>query len=278
MASTVTVQRPSFVLSRRYDCLGEIGHGHLSVVLRAFNVEALGQVTVKVLRPELEGDAELRAALLRQGTELARVRSANVVQVLEVVAEPSPFYVMPPHEGARPLSALRARGPAPTGAIAAIGIGLASGLAALHAAGLVHADLRPETVLVQRGRPILFDLGLARDLNELSLKAGSHAGNDYAAPEVISGAAMTERSDLYALGVILHEIAAGRCFFRGSDPIETTRRHLMERAPSLRGARPELPPAFDALLRALLAKEPGERPASAALVASRIEEALGGLQ
>lgn len=199
--------------------------------------------------------------------------------VLDVVTAPRPFYVMPLLDG-RLLSDYRKRGPAPAQALRAVGVALADGLAAIHGVGLVHRDLRPENVLIARQRAVIFDLGTVKDLGNID--ALTRTGErvfwrpDYASPELLFGRSATPASDLYALGMILLELALGRNPFCAQDTIETVRRHLEERPPSLRAQRVDLPEAFAHLVGRLLAKDPDSRPKNAFVVSHEILETLSG--
>jgi serine/threonine-protein kinase len=263
-------------MTGRYELLDDVRRGPYTRVVKAFDTEARGLVLLKVLRKTHEADPTLRTSLAREAAALARVRHGNVAPVLDIVTEPHPSYAVPVLDG-RPLSDCRRRGPAPASVLGVVGGGIARGLAALHAIGLVHGDVRPETVVVTRGIPVIFDPGLVKDLALLdkSTRTGVVvAAADYAAPELIRGQTADHRCDLYALGLVLFELATGRHPFRCSDPIVTLRRHLFEPVPALGDLRPDLPAAFAELVGSLIAKRPSERPRDAATVARAIARAL----
>lgn len=256
----------------RFQPIVEVSRGPHARVVRAVDREAGSEVGLKVLRSSARHDPELRERLAREGAALARIDHPNVVPVSEVIASPEPCYVMPPLEGRTLLSLLRF-GQAPLGVLVRVGRDLADGLGAIHSIGLVHRGLTPATVLATQGRAILFDLLLAKDLacvDGLTRTGTFFLDPDYAAPEVARGVAATTASDLYALGVILLELALGRHPFRDpDDPIETLRRHLEEPPPSL-ADRPDMPRPFTELVASLLAKEPAGRPANALSVSHRL--------
>jgi len=150
---------------------------------------------------------------------------------------------------------------------------IADALAHAHAQGIVHRDLKPANVLVDwAGDQVkLVDFGLARVLGAAQTGTGLVLGTpSYLAPEQLAGAPPTPAGDLYALGVTLFELLAGRLPHEASSMGELLRQVAQEPAPDLRTLRPDVPPALAALVGRLLAKAPAERPADAAVVAAEL--------
>jgi serine/threonine protein kinase len=151
---------------------------------------------------------------------------------------------------------------------------LARALAHAHGAGIVHRDLKPANVIVdwRSGRVTLTDFGLARAADAAQTRTGLVLGSPgYMAPELLAGAPPSPASDLYALGAMLYELLTGHRPFEADALGELLRRVATEPAPDLRLRRPDLPAALAALVVALLAKQPGQRPAGAADVAEVLE-------
>ncbi|MBX3599459.1 MAG: serine/threonine protein kinase [Rubrivivax sp.] len=150
---------------------------------------------------------------------------------------------------------------------------IADALAHAHAQGIVHRDLKPANVLVDwAGDQVkLVDFGLARVLGAAQTGTGLVLGTpSYLAPEQLAGAPPTPAGDLYALGVTLFELLAGRLPHEASSMGELLRQVAQEPAPDLRTLRPDVPPALAALVGRLLAKAPAGRPADAAVVAAEL--------
>jgi eukaryotic-like serine/threonine-protein kinase len=154
---------------------------------------------------------------------------------------------------------------------------LAAGLAELHRLGVVHGDLKADNVMLAEGRPRLLDLAdglVARDLLERGVVRGAFGTPQAMAPEVVRGEPADERSDLYGLGTLLFHALTGHPPFDGEDPAEVMRMQRLEPAPTL--SVHALPEAWSApvvgLLVRLLAKDSADRPASAAVVALRLDE------
>jgi eukaryotic-like serine/threonine-protein kinase len=142
-------------------------------------------------------------------------------------------------------------------------IGIAEGLGAIHRAGLAHRDLKPENVmLAAEGRVVLMDLGIS--IPEVIAGGANVSGTpQYMAPETIRQRVIPGTAhliDLYALGVIAFELAAGHRPFEGLSTVEILTRHVDDEAPDLRGLRPDLPPSLCEIIGELLAKDPAARP------------------
>jgi serine/threonine protein kinase len=256
-------------LPERYKLEEELARAATTRVVKALDTFTKTHVAVKLLRSSSENDPQLRLRLVREGTSLARISHPHVMPVLDVISEPFPLYSMPLLKG-RLLAEYRRRGKAPFHALRAVCMNVADGLGAIHSIGLVHRDLRPETILVVDSKAIIFDLGIVKDLaasDGLTTQGSVALLPDYMPPELARGETPIPQTDLYALGVILLELAIGRNPFRTSDTIETMRRHLEDPPPLLAAERPELPADFVKLVEALLAKEPAKRPKDAFAVA-----------
>jgi serine/threonine-protein kinase len=162
---------------------------------------------------------------------------------------------------------------------------VAEGLEAAHAVGVVHRDLKPLNVLFDvRGDAKLMDFGLAAPVTGADAPPGAEAPGGglvfgtprYMAPEQVRGEAVDPRTDLYALGVVLYELSAGRPPFEGGAVQELLRHQLQTPAPDLRDAVPGLPAAYAELVGRLLAKDLAARPASAAEVVEALRAVAAG--
>jgi serine/threonine-protein kinase len=240
-----------------------IGRGAMGRVWRGVRRVDGSAVAVKVLRPELADDPDAVARFLTERSALRAVVDPHVVRVHDLVVEGSILaIVMDLVSGGDLRSALRAEGRlAPGPAIEAIG-GVAAGLVAVHRAGIVHRDVKPENVLVTAGDPPvrLTDFGIARVVDGASLTRPTQLVGtpDYVAPELAAGRPPSPASDVYALGVMAYELLAGRRPFVGPSPAAVLRAHLDE-APV---PPPGLDPGVWAMVAACLDKDPARRPAA----------------
>jgi hypothetical protein len=249
-------------LQSRYRLDAELGRGGMGVVYRAHDTLLDRAVAVKLLSDSKLG-SEGHARLLREAQAAAQLDHPNIVSVYDVgQADGAPFIVMQLVEG----ESLQARKPQAVAEIIAIARQLCAALEHAHAHGVVHRDLKPENILVAAdGSVRLMDFGLARSRGASRLtEEGALVGSVfYLAPEQALGQEVDSRADLYALGVVLYELVTGRLPFTGDDPLTIISQHIHAPAVPPRTFRADLPPALEAVILKLLAKNPADRFASA---------------
>jgi serine/threonine protein kinase len=252
-----------------------VATGGMSLVYRAFDRELRRPVAVKMLRPALAIHAQLASTFVAEYEVSRRVRHEGIVPIHRT-GEVSgvPYLVMDWVEG-RTLGAVAEAGALPVERVAAIGALIASALAAAHDAGVVHCDVKPDNVLVHQAQPDqlprvqVIDFGVARVADRATLGGGVVTGTPlYMAPEQWQGEA-EPASDVYALGCVLYELLAGRAPFAGcfSDVMTA---HLEREPEPLLARRPDVPAELAALVMAMLAKAPAQRPAPMHEVARRL--------
>ena len=234
-------------------------------------------VAIKRMRPEALRDPSRRERLRREARAAARLSHPNVVQVydLEEDEERGDAIVLEYVQGQTIAELLRA-GPLPVEQAVELAGQVAEGLAAAHAAGLVHRDLKAENVVVTaEGRAKILDFGLVKPLDpgadSTVTEHGAVLGTYRAmAPEQAEGVEVDARADLFSLGVLLYEMLTGRSPFQGATPVATLR-NLTGAAPRpLEEVRPELPGDLAGLVHSLLEKDPERRPAGAREVVARL--------
>ncbi|HEU5150697.1 MAG TPA: protein kinase [Iamia sp.] len=259
-----------------YDDLVVIGHGGFAVVYRARQIRLQRPVAVKVLDHTATG----AAALDRFERECAAVGALsghpNVVAVHDAgtTTDGRPYLAMELVAGGTLAQRLEA-GPLPVDDVLAIGAQLADALAAAHAAGVLHRDVKPENVLVgEDGTPKLADFGIAVVADTHQTATGVVLGTVlHAAPEVLTGARATPASDVYSLASTMDALLRGRAAFAGppgEGPIPVMYRSVHEPAPDLRAHG--VPPEVAALVEWGMAKDPATRIPDAAALRRRIEE------
>jgi serine/threonine-protein kinase len=252
--------------------LGRIlGEGASGVVHEAEDAHG-GRVAVKLLRPELAGDAAHRARFAREARLAREIGSRHVAPILELG---DGWLVLPLYEGGSLAARLEA-GPFGAGDTAALAAQLGRGLDELHAHGIVHRDVKPSNVLFTAdGTAAIADFGLARSQGSTRLTLeGQLLGTPYSlAPELIEGGEATPASDLYALGCVLYECAAGGPPFTARHLAELGFAHLAEPPPDPRERQPGLPADFALALLTALEKEPSARPTTATALARMLHTA-----
>jgi hypothetical protein len=251
-------------LGSRYVLHELLGRGAMGQVFRG-TVRASGaRVAVKVLKPELVSDTEVVARFFRERSILTSIHHPNVAGVLDLVVEGDTLgIVMELVDGQDLRRYLRRRGTLPPAEAVHLVCQLLHGLAAVHAAGIVHRDVKPENVLLSgQGDLKLTDFGVSRLSYGASLtKMTSLIGTpEYMAPELAEHDRATPAADLYSTGIVLYEMLAGRTPFAGGHPIAVLRRQMEQRPAPIAGVPAELWAQIDSLL----AKDPRSRPGSAA--------------
>jgi predicted Ser/Thr protein kinase len=240
-----------------YRVLEKIGAGGMGVVYLARDAEGR-QVAVKVLGPAVAGDPDARLRLAREVDTMRRVRSPHVAEVVDAcVTGSSPYIVTRYVPGPTLDDAVREDGPLRGAALEAVAAGLAEAIAAIHAAGVVHRDLKPGNVLLDDGQPVVIDFGIAHIPDSTRLtKTGLVMGTPgYLAPEVIEGQPSSGASDVHAWGATVAFAATGRPPF-GSGNYQTIFFRVLHGGADLGGVPPRLLP----LVSAALSVDPSARP------------------
>jgi tRNA A-37 threonylcarbamoyl transferase component Bud32 len=260
------------VIADRYELSTLIGQGGMGQVWTAYDQRLDRRVAVKLLRPDKvagqEAD-ELRRRFVRECRVTAQVDHPGLVTVHDAGSEGEElFLVMQYVDGADLSDHLAEHDPYPWQWAVAVAAQLCAVLSAVHAVPIVHRDLKPRNVMVkQDGTVTVLDLGVASVMDTDTTRlthTGSPIGSPaYMAPEQAMGGAVGPYTDLYALGVLLHELLSGDVPFSGSTALGVLHRHLYEPPLPVRRLRPEVPESLEALVLRLLAKDPQHRPASA---------------
>ena len=248
----------------RYEVLEVLGRGGFGIVLRAFDESLRRVVAVKVLAPHLAATSPARKRFLREARASAQVRHENVVQVYEVGEQPLPHLVMEFIPGETLQQRLDRTGPLDVAEVLRVGRQLADGLAAAHAHGLVHRDVKPANVLLEGGPRVhvkLTDFGLARAADDASLtQSGQVAGTPmYMAPEQAQGEPVDPRADLFSLGSVLYVMTTGRPPFRARGALAVLKRVAEDAPRPIWEIIPETPDWLCDLIARLHAKDPADR-------------------
>ncbi len=266
----------------RYQIQGEIDRGRFSVIYLAFDPNLNRRVALKMARPETMASREFRGRFHRETTALARLGHPNVVLMHEFgQVGPLGYIAMEYVEGGTLADWLHRRDrPVPPREAAGIVRALADGVQHAHDHGVVHRDLKPQNVLLNRSKPAapdgpgvtpqLVDFGLAKLLDpgddELTIGRGLIGSPPYMSPEQVQGDGPLNdpATDVYALGVILYELLVGQPPFRGENSSQTLQAVVAEDPVPLSVRRPEIPPDLEAVCLRCLRKARVERYQTAA--------------
>ena len=257
-----------------------LGGGTFGEVYRAWDRHLEREVALKLLRGTETADDDLPASrIAAEGRLLARVHHQNVITVHGVaVHEQRVGLWMELVRGATLEQLLQKRGPFSAREAALVGIDLCRALAALHAAGLVHRDVKAQNVMREDGgRIVLMDLGTGREIDRTRRHAlPDLAGTPlYLAPEIFDGATASERTDLYSLGVLLYHLVTGSFPTRATTIEELREGHAKDAGVRLRDARADLPTAFVTVVDRATAGDPNRRYASAGALEADLQQLTG---
>ena len=262
----------------------QVGAGGMAVVFRARDERLNRLVALKIMTPAMGSDDMFRQRFIRESRAAAAVDDPHIIPVYEAgEAGQVLFIAMRFVQGGDVRSLLRREGPLLPERVASIVSPVASALDAAHAVGLVHRDVKPANILLDRrpGRPehvYLSDFGLSKSA-EVSLgltAAGQFLGTpDYTAPEQIEGLPVDGRTDQYALACAVFELLTGRAPFHRDDSFAAIWAHLHKPPPSLVERRSELSPAVDAVMARALAKPQVDRYPTCWEFAEALRDALG---
>ena len=246
----------------------------MGTVYRAVDRELDDEIALKVLLPDAFDEGSGAAQTLKQEIRLARkITHRNVVRTHDLgEAEGVRFLTMEYVPGTTLRDILDRRGVVALAPGLQIAKQLCRGLAAVHEAGIVHRDIKPPNIMVlPNGVVKLMDFGIARAAGGDDPGDGSTVGTPYyMSPEQARGEAVDERSDIYAVGVVLYEMFTGTRPIGGATPGEVMRRHLSDEPKPVTVLRPDLPALLERLVAACLAKSPDRRPPSASDLADAL--------
>jgi serine/threonine-protein kinase len=270
--------QPGTLLDSRYRLDSRIAAGGMGEVWQGTDQVLERRVAVKLLRSEYAADAEGPARFRNEARHAGLLSHPNICQVFDYSdggTDGQPYLVMELVDGPS-LARVLADGPLGPGHAMAVTAQVCAGLTAAHAAGLVHRDIKPANLLITKdGLVKITDFGIAHAVGTAPVtRTGMVIGTwAYLAPERAAGNPAGPATDLYSLGVVAYECLTGKAPFEG-EPLAIALAHREQRLPPLPGGVPD---GVAALVADLTAKDPADRPASAAEVAARAEQLRAGL-
>ncbi|MGI6238766.1 MAG: Stk1 family PASTA domain-containing Ser/Thr kinase [Christensenellales bacterium] len=269
------------VLSGRYIVEEIVGTGGMAVVYRAWDNKKKRVVAIKVLRPEYEGDSEFVRRFSREAEAASKMSHENIVNMYDVGIDGETRYIVMEYvEGATLKDMIREMGHLSPDAVVRMGIRILAAVDHAHKNGIVHRDIKPQNILVDReGKVRVADFGIARMKAHQTTRvddvnASALGSVHYLSPEQASGEVADEKSDLYSLGVVLYEMLTGAVPFDGDAAIAVALKHVSEAPKSMRLADPSISKALDEVVLRALSKDAADRYQTAAEMAMDLRKAL----
>jgi tetratricopeptide (TPR) repeat protein/tRNA A-37 threonylcarbamoyl transferase component Bud32 len=250
----------------RYELKSPIGRGGMATVYLAHDPRFRRDVAVKIMRDTFD-DPLMLARFEREAQTIAALEHPAIVPVYDYGEENGRPYLVMRYMSGGTLADRLGAGPLPVAQVVTILERIGSALERAHALGVIHRDLKPSNIMFdQYGDAFLGDFGIAR-LTEAAVTLTGEAviGTPaYMSPEQVHGdKTLDGRSDIYALGVVVFEMLAGRQPYVDESPVKVMMKHVIDPVPTVRSVNPNLPPDFDALIARTMAKNPDERFATA---------------
>ena len=261
-----------------YEIVAPLGAGGMGEVWRGRDTRLDRSVAIKILPAEFAQNAQFKLRFEREAKTISQLNHPHICTLYDVGDN---YLVMELLEG-ESLAERIAKGPMPLEQVLRYGMQIADALDKAHRAGIVHRDLKPGNIMITRPGAKLLDFGLAKDFGTLfdaegptrhkSLTAeGTVVGTlNYMAPEQLEGRPVDARTDIFALGAVLYEMATGKRAFEGQSKASLIASILTSEPPPITAIQPMTPAAFDRVVRTCLAKDPDERWQSAHDVATEL--------
>ena len=257
------------ILDERYELLEHIGSGGMAEVYKAQDLILERLVAIKILNAQYSGDKEFVQRFHREARGAARLSHPNIVGVYDVGEDDGRHYiVMELVEGKTLKNLIEEQGKLSIEDSLHIAKKIAAALEMAHKNNLVHCDIKPHNILVTaNGAVKVADFGIARAVSSSTMTYNDTVVGSvhYFSPEQAKGSAITPKSDVYSLGVVLYEMLTGQLPFNGSTPVGIALKHLQEEAVSLRNIDESIPGKIDAIVMRAMEKNRDDRPDSTEL-------------
>ncbi len=279
---TATLQAPlrelpvGSTFAGRYRVIEELGKGGMGRVYKAFDTETKEHVALKILNPDIVSDESVIERFRNELRFARRISHRNICRMYDLGRVEDTTYISMEFVSGEDLkSLLRRVGQLSARRALAIAEQVIEGLAEAHRLGVVHRDLKPQNIMIDRdGNARIMDFGIARSVQGTGITdAGAVLGTpDYMAPEQLEGKEADERTDIYAFGAILYEMVTGVPPFEGATPLGVAMKHRIEAPRDPREINPQIPDDVALLVLRCLEKEREKRFQSAEEIQARLKE------
>jgi tetratricopeptide (TPR) repeat protein/tRNA A-37 threonylcarbamoyl transferase component Bud32 len=284
---TETLQAPikelttGSTFANRYQVIEELGKGGMGRVYKVFDTDIKEKVALKLLKPEIASDKETIERFSNELRYARKISHRNVCRMYDLgKAEGTHFITMEYVQGEDLKSMIRMAAGLSIGAVLSIGKQVCDGLAEAHSLGVVHRDLKPQNIMIDKGgNAKIMDFGIARSLREKGITGPSVliGTPEYMSPEQAEAKEVDHRSDIYSLGIILYEMATGRVPFEGDTALSVAMKHKGETPKNPKQLNPNIPDDLSAVILKCLEKDTAMRYQTASEVRSELEKIEKGI-
>ncbi len=252
------------LLNNRYRLIQQVGSGGMAVIYKAQDLSLGRTVAIKILRPSLTADASFAARFKNEARSVANLQHPNIVTVFDFGnADATQFLVMEFIDGQDLKKIIKAESPLGLERALQFGVQLCAGIGFAHRAGIVHADIKPQNVLVTREDGVkVTDFGIAQALTNAQpgeRQAVVWGSPHYFSPEQARGERPTTASDVYSIGIVLFEMLTGRTPYSGKDQRELALAHLQTPVPAVTDINPNIPQPIAQIVFKTMSKDPAQR-------------------
>ncbi|MFQ3535312.1 MAG: protein kinase [Aggregatilineales bacterium] len=252
------------LIGGRFQILETLGSGGMAVVYKAHDLRLRRDVALKTLRSSLTADPAFQESFREEARRVANLLHPNIVTVFDADNEGSLFYIVMEYVDAQDLKKhIRASAPFSVERTLHIGIQVCAGIGHAHRAGLVHADVKPQNILLYSNDTVkVTDFGIAQVISHtqaITRQEVVWGSPQYFSPEQAQGSQPTPASDVYMIGIVLYEMLTGKLPFSGNDQKELALAHINDPAPHVLESNPNVPTTLDWIIHKCMAKEPNAR-------------------
>jgi serine/threonine-protein kinase len=266
-------------IPERYRLLREVGQGGMAVVYRAVDETLKREVAIKILHQHLASEPESKARLEREAQSVAKLHHENILEIFDYSGPDSPSsYIVTEFIDGQTLKDFLAARPIGYPEVAAlIAVEIGGALAHAHAAGIIHRDVKPENVMIRKDGVLkLMDFGIAQvvDLQRMTVTGQLLGSPAYMAPELIEGKPLDFRTDVFAVGIMIYQLATGSLPFVGKNPHEVLRRIVEGKFPEPRTLNRRVSDGLARMMSRALARRPDDRYAALERLTADLREHL----
>ena len=268
------------LISGRYRIEAVVGTGGMAVVYRALDLQENRIVAIKVLRPEYVSDMEFVRRFSREAEAAAKMSHENIVNLLDVGIEGEMRYIVMEYVDGQTLKEMiREEGRIHPDVALRMTIRILAAVDHAHRNGIVHRDIKPQNILVDReGRVKVADFGIARlktsQTTQLDPNGSAMGSVHYLSPEQARGEVVSEQSDLYSVGIVLYEMLTGHVPFDGETTVSVALKHVSEAPRSMRAGNSQISRALDEVVMRALCKDKERRYQTAAEMAADLRKTI----